>query len=303
MRFVLFLRRAAGASRIDLSGPLVFGVGSVAALALVVSAFFIGLQLGERSAGVSAGTPAELARLAVRQKAEVEEMRARVQERIDSMAARIGQINAQLVRLDAFGKHLAEMAAIDSQEFDFGFAPAVGGPEAQGAMGEDRDLSAMIDTLESSIARREAQMGVLESVILQRELRKQIVPEGRPVRRGYLSSGFGTRQDPFNGYSAFHAGIDFAGAKGDPVVAVAAGVVTFAGVRPGYGRVIDVTHGDGYVTRYAHNERLSVKVGDTVTRGQQVALMGSSGRSTGPHVHFEVLRNGRPVNPLAYINR
>lgn len=280
-----------------------FGVGSVAALALVISAFFIGLTLGERSSGVAAGTPAELARLAVRQKAEVEEMRARVQERIDSMAARIGQINAQLVRLDAFGKHLADMASIDSQEFDFGFAPSVGGPEARGALGEDRDLSAMIDMLESSIARREAQMGVLESVILQRELRKQIVPEGRPVRRGYLSSGFGTRRDPFNGYSAFHAGIDFAGAKGDPVVAVAAGVVTFAGVRSGYGRVVDVTHGDGYVTRYAHNDRLSVKVGDTVTRGQQVALMGSSGRSTGPHVHFEVLRNGRPVNPLAYINR
>jgi murein DD-endopeptidase MepM/ murein hydrolase activator NlpD len=281
----------------------VLGAGAAAAVLLVVSAFLIGVQLGERSAGAAVSSPSDLARLAVRQKAEVEEMRARVQERIDAMAARIGQINAQLVRLDAFGKHLADMASIDSREFDFGFAPAMGGPESGGAKAEDRDLSTMIDSLESDIARREAQMGVLESVMLQRELRKQIVPEGRPVRRGYLSSGYGTRQDPFNGRAAFHAGIDFAGAKGDPIVAVAAGVVTFAGVRAGYGRVIDVTHGDGYVTRYAHNERLTVKAGETVTRGQQVAVMGSSGRSTGPHVHFEVLRNGRPVNPLAYINR
>lgn len=303
MRFVLFLRRAAGAYRIDLSGPIVLGAGATAALALVASAFFVGVHLGERSAGATLGSPSELARLAVRQKAEVDEMRVRVQERIDSMAARIGQINAQLVRLDAFGKHLAEMASIDSREFDFGFAPSVGGPESLGSGAVDQDLSSMIDSLESTMARREAQLGVLESVMLQRELRKQIVPEGRPVRRGYLSSAYGTRQDPFNGRAAFHAGIDFAGARGDPVVAVAAGVVTFAGVRPGYGRVIDVTHGDGYVTRYAHNERLSVKVGETVTRGQQVAVMGSSGRSTGPHVHFEVLRNGRPVNPLAYINR
>jgi murein DD-endopeptidase MepM/ murein hydrolase activator NlpD len=137
---------------------------------------------------------------------------------------------------------------------------------------------------------------------MQRELRAQILPDGRPVERGFLSSGFGWRQDPFTGVSTLHRGVDFAGNHGDPVIAVGGGVVTFAGVKNGYGYVVDVTHGDGYVTRYGHNRKLLVKVGDTVTRGQRIAEMGSTGRSTGPHVHFEVLRNGIAVNPLSYID-
>jgi murein DD-endopeptidase MepM/ murein hydrolase activator NlpD len=166
---------------------------------------------------------------------------------------------------------------------------------------ERTDLSAMIDNLESQLAARDAQLGVLETLIMQRELRRQIRPEGRPVTRGYLSSGFGTRQDPFTGHGAWHLGVDFAGKEGDPVLAVGAGIVTFAGERSGYGLVVEVNHGDGFVTRYAHNRRILVKVGDSVIRGHQLAAMGSTGRSTGPHVHFEVLRNGRQVNPLAYI--
>ena len=148
---------------------------------------------------------------------------------------------------------------------------------------------------------RDAQLGVLEQLILQRDLRRQIVPEGRPVQRGFLSSGYGLRQDPLSGATAFHRGVDFAGNAGDAVIAVGAGVVTFAGYKQGYGYLVDVTHGDGYVTRYAHNSRVLVQQGDTVARGQKLAVMGSSGRSTGPHVHFEVLRNGRPVNPLSYL--
>ena len=159
----------------------------------------------------------------------------------------------------------------------------------------------MIDDFESRLVRRDAQLNVLEQIILQRELRKQIVPEGRPVERGFLSSSFGHRQDPVSGEFNFHRGIDFAGESGDKIIAVGAGVVTFAGYRPDYGYVVDVTHGDGYITRYAHNARVLVRPGDMVSRGQQLAVMGSTGRSTGPHVHFEVLRNGAPVNPLSYL--
>lgn len=303
MRLVLFLRRAAGASRIDVSGPLVFGVAGAAVLLLVVSAFFAGLQLGSRSEVLSAGSPAELARAALQQRAEVEAMRQRVQERVDSIAARIGQVNAHVVRLDALGKRLVEMTDLDSHEFSFDTLPGTGGPEsAEAIAGEIPDVSRMLDTLESKLAQRDAQLGVLESLILQRDLRRQTQPEGRPVARGFLSSVFGLRQDPLSGQTEFHRGIDFAGEPGEPVLAVGAGVVTFSGERPGYGKVVDVTHGDGYVTRYAHNQRLLVRVGDTVRRGQPVAHLGSTGRSTGPHVHFEVLRNGRHVNPLSYID-
>jgi murein DD-endopeptidase MepM/ murein hydrolase activator NlpD len=158
----------------------------------------------------------------------------------------------------------------------------------------------MLSQLEARVQLRDSQLSALENVILAKELKQQIHPEGRPVNQGFISSYFGERQDPFTGHEAYHKGIDFAGTAGENVVAVAAGVVTWAGERSGYGTLVEINHGDGYVTRYAHNERVLVNVGDTVKRGEAIALMGSTGRSTGPHVHFEVLRNGRQVNPLSF---
>jgi len=278
------------------------GVGSVCVLALLGGAFFVGLNVGSRSIDLGDGDPAAVARAALQQKSELDELRERLQERVDSMSARIGQLNAHVVRLDVLGKRLAEMADVNSSEFVFSAAPAAGGPESESGMAVAApDLSGMLDDFESKLSQRESQLSVLEQLILQRELRQQTVPEGRPVVRGFMSSGYGVRQDPMSGKFAFHRGIDFAGNRGDVVISVAAGVVTSAGYKLDYGNVVEVTHGDGYITRYAHNERLLVKAGDTVTRGQQLAVMGSTGRSTGPHVHFEVLRNGNPVNPISYI--
>jgi len=146
-------------------------------------------------------------------------------------------------------------------------------------------------------------LSALENVIIDRDLKKQIHPEGRPVAGGFISSYFGEREDPFSGEEAYHKGVDFAGSAGANVMAVAAGVVTWAGNRTGYGNLVEINHGDGYITRYAHNQRTLVSVGQTVKRGDPVALMGSTGRSTGPHVHFEVVRNGRQVDPLSFIGR
>lgn len=302
MRLIVFARRAAGASRIDLPGRLVIGVVVCLLLSVMSAAFYAGIQLGSKTV-LDSTSPTSLARSALQQKRELEDLRARVQERIDVLSARVGQANAQLVRLDELGKRLVEMANLDSREFDFGAPVAMGGPELPGEPAVAPDLTSMIDALESELVSRDVQLGVLESLILQRELRRQTLPDGRPVRQGYLSSGFGSRQDPFTGHGTWHLGVDFAGNEGDPVISVGAGVVTYAGERSGYGLVVDVSHGDGYVTRYAHNRRIDVRVGDAVTRGQQIASMGSTGRSTGPHVHFEVLRNGRHVNPLAYLGR
>jgi murein DD-endopeptidase MepM/ murein hydrolase activator NlpD len=142
---------------------------------------------------------------------------------------------------------------------------------------------------------------VLEDFLLNRKLQEEVHPEGRPVDTGYVSSRYGNRNDPFTGRRAFHKGIDFAGPQGAEVVAVASGVVVWSGQRYGYGEMIEVNHGNGYATRYAHNAQNLVAVGDTVKRGQRIARMGDTGRATGPNLHFEVLRNGRTVDPLTFI--
>ena len=159
-----------------------------------------------------------------------------------------------------------------------------------------------IDALQRRLEQRDTQLLALENVMLSRNLNEAVRPDGRPVLEGYISSGFGDRIDPFDGHEAVHKGVDIAGQQGSEVVAVASGVVTRAGPASGYGNLVEINHGNGYATRYAHNEAVLVAVGDTVTRGQPIALMGSTGRSTGPHVHFEVLRNGQQVNPLSFIN-
>jgi murein DD-endopeptidase MepM/ murein hydrolase activator NlpD len=298
VKFVVLRQRAAQVRSIDFSGRWVLGIAASVLLVVISLSFLAGFSFAERASG----GPSLLARLSTTEQHDIDELRARLQERIDAMSARVGQLNAHVIRLDALGKRLAEMANVDSHEFDFSMAPSAGGPEASvGVPVQAPELSAMIDDFESRLVQRDAQLNVLEQIIMQRELRKQILPEGRPVERGFLSSGFGNRQDPVSGEFSFHRGVDFAGTAGDLVIAVGAGVVTFAGYRPDYGYVVDVTHGDGYVTRYAHNSRVLVRQGETVARGQRLAVMGSTGRSTGPHVHFEVLRNGAPVNPLSYL--
>ena len=138
-------------------------------------------------------------------------------------------------------------------------------------------------------------------MLMTRNLQAEVIPAGRPITRGWLSSYYGMRTDPFSGRRAHHSGIDFAGKMGSDVVTVAAGVVTYSGRRSGYGNLVEINHGKGYVTRYGHNSELLVEVGETVKKGQIIAKMGSSGRSTGPHVHFEVLVNGRAVDPKKYI--
>ncbi len=305
MNLVLFFRRQGQSRNLHLSHRLLIGGASSALLVLLTMAFVAGMHLGERSQGrlPKSANAGEWARAIGDQKDQIGELRTQLQERIDAIAARMGQVNAHVIRLDALGKRLTQMANIDDREFNFDAAPSTGGPESDGIAAQVPDLSRMLSELEQRVALRDAQMSVLESVILQRELREQIVPDGRPVRRGFISSYFGERQDPFTGHEAFHKGVDFAGTAGSEVIAVAAGIVTYAGDRSGFGHLVEVNHGGGLVTRYAHNRSAAVQVGDTVQRGQTLALMGSTGRSTGPHVHFEVLRNGQPVNPLSFIGR
>ncbi len=221
---------------------------------------------------------------------------------IDALSSRIGLLQAHVMRLDALGRKLVHMASIDKGEFDFDSTPALGGPETIINQGlEPDELSQAIDQLSFELENRENQLVVLENLVLDENLQKEVQPSGRPIIKGWISSYFGMRTHPLSGRREMHKGIDFAGKLGGPVIAVAKGVVTYAGKRYGYGQVIDIAHGNGYTTRYGHNSRLLVSVGDTVEKGFQIAEIGSSGRSTGPHVHFEVIKNGRETNPVRFI--
>jgi murein DD-endopeptidase MepM/ murein hydrolase activator NlpD len=301
---VIFLSRREGRARqLNLAHPLTLGLIGGLALAIVAGIFALGFHVGrgDHQRLLLADTT-RLGGVLDEQKRQLADLRQQLQLRVDAMAMRLGEVSAHVIRLDALGKRLTEMANIDSHEFNFERDPPSGGPEdGEGVSAQIPDLSAMLSRLEEQVDSRDSQLAALENVILARELKAEIHPEGRPVASGFISSYFGERADPFDGREAFHKGVDFAGAMGEKVVAVAAGVVTWAGERSGYGKLVEINHGDGYITRYAHNERTLVTVGQTVKRGEALALMGSTGHSTGPHVHFEVLRNGRNVDPLSFI--
>lgn len=301
---VIFVGRKTGrVKQIDLHHPLVVGAAVALVFAIVGGAFSVGVSLGSRHRGVNpidqlGSWSADL----VRQKAQIEDVRRILQEKVNALAMRVGQMNANVIRLDALGKRLTRMANLADGEFDFGNPPALGGAEtADGQPAQVPNLTALVDDLQSQLSSREQQLGVLENLILTRELNKQVYPEGRPVAQGFISSYFGARADPFTGYAAVHKGLDFAGPEGTKVSSVAAGLVTFAGERSGFGQMVEINHGNGLSTRYCHSEKLLVKQGDMVRKGQEVALIGSTGRSTGPHLHFEVLRDGVQVDPLRFI--
>ena len=239
------------------------------------------------------------ARLAQQQE-ELEQVRRQSQKEINALAARLGELQAQANRLNALGERLAEAGKLEDGEFDFQGAPGQGGGGVAGDMPLE-DLVAGLDEVQAQFEASGRQLSVMESLLFDRQLETNALPVRSPVRRSYITSGFGNRADPFGRGRAMHKGIDFHANVGDPVLAVADGVVSFAGARSGYGNTVEVDHGNGYVTRYAHNSRLSVKVGDLVRAGEQVAKAGSTGRSTGAHVHFEVWENGRVVNPRKFL--
>src|SRR5690606_30549081 len=239
----------------------------------------------------------------VAQRTEVAAIREQAQENLNALSVRLGQLNAHVIRLDALGDRLTRMAGLEEGEFSFQTAPAQGGPEVSFDTETEPapDLLASLDVLESQLVNRAQQLTVLENLLMNRNLQDQVMPAGRPITKGWLSSYFGVRNDPFTGKRARHYGLDFAGTQGGDVVAVGAGVVTYSGPRYGSGRPVEVNPGTGYVTRCARTQASLVAVGDVIKQGQRIALMGSSGRSTGPHVHFGVLQSGTVVNPLQYI--
>lgn len=219
---------------------------------------------------------------------------------LNALTRRLGQLQAQVLRLNALGGRLTRMAGLDAKEFNFETEVAQGGPETEIA-GGGIEVAASLGRLSEEIKASEERLRALETMLLDRRLSDAMTPAGWPAEGGFVSSGFGKRADPFTGTVALHEGVDIASRLGSPIKAMADGVVSFAGEKAQYGRVVEITHGNGLVTRYAHMLSLLVKVGDKAARGDVIGLVGSSGRSTGPHVHFEVLKDGKAVDPVKYL--
>lgn len=239
----------------------------------------------------------------VAQEQAIDVARRDAETHLNALAHRLGIMQAQIARINALGDRLVRMANLDRHEFDFSAVPAMGGPEAATSLvaAQVPDFLQSLERLSVEIDRRASQMEVLETLLLDRKLSAAVSPHGWPTQGGWVSSSFGLRTDPFNGHTVHHNGVDIAADLGSPIEAMARGIVSHAGPRDGYGLAVEINHGNGVVTRYAHASEILVHVGDRVEKGKVIAKVGSSGRSTGPHLHFEVLRNGQAVNPRTYL--
>jgi len=236
------------------------------------------------------------------QNQQLDTVRKDSQRELDALAVKLGQLQAQSTRLNALGERLTEVGKLDANEFNFDEPPPVGGVEdvSGSAYALPQALDSSIAQLSGQLDAQQAQLTALQGLLLDARIDSNLKPTGMPVE-GYISSYFGGRPDPFSGHNARHTGIDISAPTGTPVHAVAEGMVTFAGVRNGYGDVVEIDHGNGYMTRYAHNSALLVHPGQRVHVGDVISDAGSTGRSTGSHVHFEVWYKGNVVNPLAYV--
>lgn len=300
MNIIFFTKGGTGARTVHLSHWSHFLVPVAGFAALCVLLVYTGYYLG-----INQPPDERIARWERElrlQRQQIEATQRTAQANIDALTQRLGQLQGHITRLDALGNKLVKMAGIDASEFDFSNPPALGGPESAETVNyTSPDLTEAIDQLARQLEDRERQLQVLDHVIMSRNLENEVYPAGRPITKGWISSYYGMRSDPFTGRPEFHKGMDFAGKEGSKVVAVGGGIVTWAGRRYGYGNLVEINHGNGFVTRYGHNKEILVEVGDTVKKGQVIALMGSTGRSTGPHVHFEVIERGKHVNPLKFI--
>ena len=238
------------------------------------------------------------------QRAMIAEAKREAQNNLDALAARLSKLQGHIMRLDALGDRLAKMAKLEDIIFSAREPIGMGGqyPETVQTSLQVSDFVRQLEQLGMEIDDRSDKLAAMETMLMDKAVQNKTLPEGMPVTAGWMSSLFGWRADPMTGKREFHGGIDFASRDKAQVVAVASGIVTWSGRRSDYGNMVELSHGNGYITRYAHNRTNLVAVGDKVEKGQPVAIMGSTGRSTGTHVHFEVLRNGEPVDPKKYIS-
>ena len=308
---ILFIRKKNNSvHRVVITSPLKWSVLAGLCFALVL-AFGLGSWFTQKSVDQYQQSLVDLHTNQFEIEQNQLQTRAKIETQLDTLMSEVAMQKARLVRLDALGDRVTDIAKLDRGEFDFSHNPALGGPELPSVVSKPESdqiipghsIQAQLQQLDALISDRSRQLQILEAMLESRHVGQGLVVTRRPILKGWMSSPFGRRTDPFTGKPAWHAGIDFAGKQGSDIIAVAPGVVTWSGKRSSYGKMIEIDHGDGYVTRYAHAEQLLANKGDVISKGDTVAKMGSSGRSTGPHVHFEVYKQGRVVDPKTYLNR
>lgn len=307
MKFLLYTTTYGKAGSIALNRPVFWLPALLLLCGLILGSAGLGYQVALHAPLSAPPQPtgtSQWEQALQEQKRELEQARVEAQNHLNALAARMGRMQSQVLRVEALGQRLTQMAKLGKTEFDFDQVPAQGGPSnpLESEQLTTPDFIKALDELALQIDDRARQLELLEQVVVHRDLKEAISPAGRPIGKGWISSYFGMRTDPFHGRKEMHKGMDFAGKMGSDIVATAAGVVTWAGKRYGYGQLVEINHGNGYTTRYGHCQEILVKVGDKIEPGQKIALMGSSGRSTGPHVHYEVLRDGRQINPIKYVH-
>jgi len=298
MNIILLTKFRGRPCRVQIDHPFQLSLLSVFLVILMGVASFVGYKTG-----LSVKNDNQITAIydqLTQQREEIGQARLNTQAELDALVRRSGQLQAHVIRLNALGQKVMKLAKMDPDEFNFSNPPALGGPTEDS---EDNKINfdGVIDDMFKVLDDREQQLTVLENVLMTTHMAEETSPEGRPIKRGWISSFFGMRTNPFSGKSEMHKGMDFAGKMGSKVYAVAGGVVTWSGPRYGYGNLVEISHGNGYVTRYGHNASNLLTVGEAVKKGQVVSLMGSTGRSTGPHVHFEVLKHGKRVDPLKFV--
>jgi murein DD-endopeptidase MepM/ murein hydrolase activator NlpD len=285
--------------RVQIGSPIQLMMLSIFALLFAAALGMLGYWMGQSQA--SSASVSSIQQEIKLQRQLINQTRFNARADLDALAARLGEIQAHAMRLNALGQKLVTIAKLDRGEFNFEEIPGLGGPDEPGM--QEMDFGSEIDAVIAELEDREQQLSVLENILVSSNMQVEVFPAGRPIKSGWISSYYGTRTNPFTGKLQFHKGMDFAAKSGSNVLAVAGGVVTWSSKRYGYGNLVEINHGNGYVTRYGHNKENLVAVGDTVKKGQLISHMGSTGRSTGPHVHFEVMRNGRQINPQKFVQR
>mgnify|MGYP000011525802 FL=1 len=285
--------------RVQIGSPMQLMLLFVFASIFATGLGLVGYWVGQSQA--SSSSISSIQREVKLQRELITQTRFNARADLDALAARLGEIQAHAMRLNALGQKLVTIAKLDKGEFNFEDSPGVGGPDEPGL--QELDFGSEIDEVILELEDREQQLSVLENILISSHMQEEVLPAGRPIKRGWISSYYGTRTNPFTGKLQFHKGMDFAAKSGSEVLAVAGGVVTWSSKRYGYGNLVEINHGNGYKTRYGHNSKNLVEVGDTVNKGQKISLMGSTGRSTGPHVHLEVLKNGRQINPQKFVQK
>lgn len=243
--------------------------------------------------------------LAALHEEQLKKSEAEMKDNMNALAVKVGELQARILRLDAFGERLARAANIKREEFRFDEKPGQGGPMVGGGLSRELTVSefqAMLSEISRVLDDRSDKLGVLDSFLMDDRLARKTIPTTMPITAGYYSSNFGQRIDPISGRSSFHTGVDLIAPAGTAVLAAAGGVVSAVEYQAEYGNTVDVDHENGLTSRYAHLSKSMVKVGDVVMKGQNIALVGATGRVTGPHLHFEVREKGIPLNPNKFLS-